>query len=68
MDVKETEPTKELVIDIDQFFRIKIPMDVGTYAFLHSAECQEICANKIKAQMINLILADVKNNRKPTTE
>ena len=56
MNVKETEPMKELVIDIDRFFRIKIPMDADPYDYIDTEKCRKICANSLLSQRTSLML------------
>ena len=53
-DEHDNTPKQLVVIETMQFFEIEIPADIDPEDFIQTAECREICAEKITSQMTDL--------------
>ena len=58
------KPVKRLIIDINRFFKIKIPAEADTHQYLSSSKCRQACADAITSQSTDLVLEGIEEPEK----
>ena len=64
IEAKEAKPVKRLIIDINRFFKIKIPAGVDVDQYLCSVECRKACADAVTSQSTDLVLEGIEEPEK----